>query len=121
MERKRSALKDIETSIVLNPRWVVNGTVVMCPGMSDLMRIMFRQDKSLHAAANDLKMAYSKAWKMFKKAEQATGVKYFEYRDGNAQHGMKLSKEGEKVFRAYNDYTRELAKVKPREKDLPWN
>jgi hypothetical protein len=34
---------------------------------------------------------------------------------------MKLSKEGEKVFRAYNDYTRELAKVKPREKDLPWN
>ena len=57
-----------------------------------------RERGSLNAAAKDMKMAYSKAWRIIKETEAALGMQLLD-RDG--AHGSTLTDEGNKLLDAY--------------------
>lgn len=53
---------------------------------------------SLNAAAKDMKMAYSKAWRIIKETEAALGVQLLD-RDG--AHGSTLTEDGNRLLDVY--------------------
>ena len=57
-----------------------------------------RERGSLNAAAKDMKMAYSKAWRIIKETEAALGMQLLD-RDG--AHGSTLTDDGNKLLDAY--------------------
>ena len=57
-----------------------------------------REFGSLNAAAKDMKMAYSKAWRIIKETEAALGMQLLN-RDG--AHGSTLTAEGDKLLDTY--------------------
>ena len=57
-----------------------------------------RNTGSLNAAAKDMGMAYSKAWRIMKDTEAALGVSLL-YRDG--AHGSTLTEEGDIILDTY--------------------
>lgn len=66
------------------------GIADLCLGVRDL--------GSLNAAAKDMKMAYSKAWRIVKDTEAALGLQLLD-RDG--AHGSTLTDEGNKLLDTY--------------------
>ena len=56
-----------------------------------------REFGSLNAAAKDMKMAYSKAWRIIKETEAALGMQLLD-RDG--AHGSTLTEDGNKLLDA---------------------
>ena len=66
-----------------------------------------REFGSLNAAAKNMKMAYSKAWRIIKDTEAALGVQLLN-RDG--AHGSTLTEQGEKILNAYLELDVELQK-----------
>ena len=67
-----------------------------------------RERGSLNAAAKDMKMAYSKAWRIIKETEAALGMQLLD-RDG--AHGSTLTEEGDKLLDAYLEIDKKLQKV----------
>ena len=57
-----------------------------------------RQLGSLNAAAKEMKMAYSKAWRIVKETEAALGMQLLD-RDG--AHGSTLTEDGDRLLDAY--------------------
>lgn len=83
----RLSVKNPETSdkSVFGP-----GVVALCLGV--------REHGSLNAAAKSMRMAYSKAWRVIKEAEETLGIQLL-LRDG--AHGSSLTEEGGKLLDAY--------------------
>ena len=67
-----------------------------------------RERGSLNAAAKDMKMAYSKAWRIIKETESALGMQLLD-RDG--AHGSTLTEDGNKLLDAYLKIDAKLQKV----------
>ena len=67
-----------------------------------------REFGSLNAAAKDMKMAYSKAWRIVKETEAALGIQLLD-RDG--AHGSTLTEEGNKLLDAYIEVDEKLQKI----------
>jgi len=67
-----------------------------------------REFGSLNAAAKDMKMAYSKAWRIVKETEAALGVQLLN-RDG--AHGSTLTEEGNKLLDAYVEVDEKLQRI----------
>ena len=76
------------------------GVANLCVGVREL--------GSLNAAAKDMKMAYSKAWRIIKETEAALGIQLLN-RDG--AHGSTLTEEGDKLLDAYLDVDAKLQKI----------
>ena len=76
------------------------GIANLCIGVREL--------GSLNAAAKDMKMAYSKAWRIIKETEAALGVQLLN-RDG--AHGSTLTDEGNRLLDAYLDIDERLRKI----------
>ena len=76
------------------------GVANLCLGVREL--------GSLNAAAKDMKMAYSKAWRIIKETEAALGMQLLD-RDG--AHGSTLTKEGDKLLDTYLEIDAKLQKV----------
>ena len=93
-----SQLKKLETGIrltITNPESESNsaygfGIAGLCSGV--------REFGSLNAAAKDMGMAYSKAWRIIKDTEAALGIQLLN-RDG--AHGSELTEEGNKLLDSY--------------------
>ena len=67
------------------------------------------QDKgSLNAAAKDMGMAYSKAWRILRDTETALGVTLL-HRDG--AHGSTLTEDCERLLKAYSEMEERLQQV----------
>ncbi|MBR0405528.1 MAG: LysR family transcriptional regulator [Eggerthellaceae bacterium] len=66
-----------------------------------------RQLGSLNAAAKEMKMAYSKAWRIIKETEAALDMQLLN-RDG--AHGSTLTDEGNKLLDAYLEIDERLQK-----------
>ena len=66
------------------------GVATLCLGV--------REKGSLNAAAKDIHMAYSKAWRIVKETEAALGLQLLD-RDG--AHGSTLTAEGDKLLDTY--------------------
>lgn len=75
------------------------GIAVLCRGV--------REKGSLNAAAKDMGMAYSKAWRIIKDTEDALGVSLLVR---NGAHGSHLTDEGNKLLDSYFAIEKKLAK-----------
>lgn len=67
-----------------------------------------REFGSLNAAAKDMKMAYSKAWRIIKETEAALEIQLLD-RDG--AHGSTLTAEGDKLLDSYLEIDAKLQKI----------
>lgn len=77
------------------------------PGVSALMSYV-KETGSLSAACKEMGMAYSKAWKIIKKAEQDLGITLMEGQRGGRQGGKTLlTKDGEEFLKAYLGFVKE--------------
>lgn len=76
------------------------GVANLCIGVREL--------GSLNAAAKDMKMAYSKAWRIIKETEAALGIQLLN-RDG--AHGSTLTEEGNKLLNTYIEIDAKLQKI----------
>ena len=76
------------------------GVANLCLGVREL--------GSLNAAAKDMKMAYSKAWRIVKDTEAALGMQLLD-RDG--AHGSTLTENGNKLLDAYLEVDEKLQKI----------
>ena len=74
------------------------------PGIATLLERV-REHRSLRAAAVSMDMAYSKAWRIIRTAEDVLGCKLLESTVGG-QHGggAVLTPEAERILAAYRDY-----------------
>ena len=84
------------------------GLRVFGPGAQELLR---RVDEtgSLNQAAKDMKMAYSKAWRMVGEIEQGLGVNLLERQTGGAVGGgSRLTAEGRLVLERFDAFLRDV-------------
>ncbi len=77
------------------------------PGVTNLMQLV-KEKGSLSAATKEMGMAYSKAWKIIKHAEEDLGVTLMEGRSGGSSGGgTVLTKEGEELLEKYQQFVKE--------------
>jgi len=78
------------------------------PGIATLLERV-RTHKSLRAAAASMEMAYSKAWRIIRTAEDVFGCKMLQSTIGG-QHGggAVLTPEAEQLLDAYTAYTEDI-------------
>ncbi len=76
------------------------GVANLCLGVREL--------GSLNAAAKDMKMAYSKAWRIIKETEAALGMQLLD-RDG--AHGSTLTEDGNKLLDTYLEIDAKLQEI----------
>ena len=78
------------------------------PGIATLLERV-RKHKSLRAAAASMEMAYSKAWRIIRTAEEVFGCKLLSSTIGG-QHGggAVLTPQAERLLAAYNAYTAQV-------------
>lgn len=78
------------------------------PGMAQLLRKV-QELHSLRAAAMSMNMAYSKAWTITKKAQEALGFPLLHsVTGGRGGGGAELTPEAVRMMAAYDDYCRKL-------------
>lgn len=101
-----SSLARLEPSIRLsiqNP--ASEKSSVFGKGISDLCKGV-RDKGSLNAAAKDIGMAYSKAWRIIKETEDTLGIQLL-IRDG--AHGSELTEEGSRLLSMYEAISKKLS------------
>lgn len=99
-------LSKLETSIrlsIINPKSdsksvFGRGIATLCNGV--------REKGSLNAAAKEIGMAYSKAWRIIKETEASLGVQLLN-RDG--AHGSTLTEEGDHLLDMYFSINEKLS------------
>lgn len=78
------------------------------PGVAELLRRV-KEVHSLRAAAQGMEMAYSKAWKVVKNAEDCLGCKLLSTAIGGKNGGgASLTPEAERLLAAYDAYCASL-------------
>ena len=77
------------------------------PGVASLCQGV-RERGSLIAAAKDMRMAYSKAWRIVKETEASLGMQLLN-RDG--AHGSTLTEDGDKLLDAYLEIDAKLQAI----------
>ena len=91
------SLKKLHPEVRLSIAGKEGESSVFGPGVAALC-LGVRTKGSLFAAAKDMSMAYSKAWRIMKSTEEALGITLLN-RDG--AHGSTLTPEGIKILDAY--------------------
>ncbi len=80
------------------------------PGVASLMTLV-KEKGSLSAATREMGMAYSKAWKIIKKAEKDLGFILMEGQSGGSFGGNTiLTIEGEEFLEKYIKFVKEVQK-----------
>ena len=78
------------------------------PGIATLLERV-REHKSLRSAAASMEMAYSKAWRIIRTAEEVFGCKLLDSTIGGRHGGgAVLTPQAERLLAAYNDYVTEV-------------
>ena len=78
------------------------------PGIATLLERV-REHKSLRSAAASMEMAYSKAWRIIRTAEDVFGCKLLSSTIGGRNGGgAALTPQAERLLAAYNDYVAEV-------------
>lgn len=81
------------------------------PGTATLMQLV-RRTGSLSAACKEMGMAYSKAWKVMKRAEADLGFPLMEgSRGGENGGGTALTEQGEEFLNRYLEFEEEAERV----------
>ena len=78
------------------------------PGVAELLHRV-DEEHSLRSAAAAMEMAYSKAWKILKNAEECLGLRLLDTAvGGKGGGGASLTPEARKLLEAYDGLCREL-------------
>jgi len=78
------------------------------PGIATLLERV-REHKSLRSAAASMEMAYSKAWRIIRTAEEVFGCKLLSSTIGGRHGGgAELTPQAERLLAAYNAYVAEV-------------
>lgn len=77
------------------------------PGIAVLME-QIEKTHSLRGAAKEMDMAYSKAWKILKNAEEQLGFPLTQTASGGKVGGTVLTEKGKDLLSRYRSYVREL-------------
>ena len=78
------------------------------PGIATLLERV-QEHKSLRAAAASMDMAYSKAWRIIRTAEEVFGCKLLDSTTGGRNGGgASLTPQAERLLSAYNAYVDDL-------------
>ena len=78
------------------------------PGIATLLERV-REHRSLRAAALSMEMAYSKAWRIIRTAEEVFGCKLLDSTTGGAHGGgAVLTPQAERLLAAYNGYVADV-------------
>lgn len=78
------------------------------PGVAQLLSLV-KEFHSLRAAALHMDMAYSKAWKIVRAAEEGFGCKLLlSTTGGRGGGGASLTAEAEQILSAYEEYCRKM-------------
>ncbi len=94
--QKLDQLKPLVRMAIVNPKSQENamfsrGIALLCQGVLDT--------GSLNAAAKNMSMAYSKAWRIIRESEESLGVQLLVR---NGAHGSTLTEECQTLLRLYN-------------------
>lgn len=93
----------------LTPRFYQDGERIFGPGVAELMRRV-QEHHSLRAAALSMEMAYSKAWKIIRTAEEGFGCKLLSSTIGGRHGGgAVLTPEGEQILTAYERFAADIS------------
>ena len=103
-KKKRNLVPAVRLSIINDAD---NSGSMFGPGVAALC-MGVRELGSLNAAAKDMKMAYSKAWRIVKETEASLNMQLLN-RDG--AHGSTLTEEGDKLLDVYLAIEKRLTKV----------
>ncbi|HOO27273.1 MAG TPA: LysR family transcriptional regulator [Lachnospiraceae bacterium] len=80
------------------------------PGLAELMELV-KEKGSLSGAVKEMNMAYSKAWKIIKRAEEDLGFLLMEGQSGGRHGGRTvLTEKGEELLDKYTGFVRESQK-----------
>lgn len=71
--------------------------VIMCEGIDQLLRRV-QQHGSIYAAAKEMGMAYSKAWRLIKEASKSMG---FDYLVTDGPHGSQVTAQAIAIMQEY--------------------
>ena len=92
----------------LTPRFLQNGQRFFGPGVAELLERV-REHRSLRAAAASMEMAYSKAWRIIRTAENVFGCKMLSSSiGGKGGGGAVLTEEAKRLLAAYDAYVADV-------------
>lgn len=84
--------------------WLYTEEKAFGPGIAELLERV-KEHRSLRAAASSMEMAYSKAWTIVRRCEQALGCKLLETATGGVHGGgATVTAEAEELLAAYRRY-----------------
>ena len=90
----------------LTLRLLTNEERIFGPGVAELLERV-REHHSLRSAAASMEMAYSKAWRIVRAAEEGMGCKLLSSSTGG-RHGASLTPEAERLLTAYRTLETEV-------------
>ena len=104
----------------LTPRFYQDGERIFGPGVAELMQ-QVQVHRSLRSAAQAMEMAYSKAWRIIRNAEEGFGCKLLNSTiGGHNGGGAVLTPEGEQILAAYQRFSADInAYSQARFQELP--
>lgn len=92
----------------LTPRFYQDGERIFGPGVAELMQ-QVQVHRSLRSAAQAMEMAYSKAWRIIRNAEDGFGCKLLSSTIGGRNGGgAVLTPEGEAILAAYQRFAADI-------------
>jgi len=91
--------------------WLDNGGKAFGQGPYELLRRMEKTD-SLHQAAHQMNMSYSKAWKVIQNMEKRLGFAFLEKKIGGLSGGGSwVTSEGKEFLRRYERFESDAKEV----------
>ena len=92
----------------LTLRLLTNEDRIFGPGVAELLERV-REHHSLRSAAASMEMAYSKAWRIVRAAEEGMGCKLLSSSTGGRHGGgAVLTPEGERILNAYERFAADI-------------
>ena len=92
----------------LTLRLLTNEERIFGPGVAELLERV-REHHSLRSAAASMEMAYSKAWRIVRTAEEGMGCKLLSSSTGGRHGGgAVLTPEGERILNAYERFAADI-------------
>jgi molybdate transport repressor ModE-like protein len=98
---------DVKLTFKNSMRLFKNGKKAFGPGIAMLLELT-EQYGTLSAAAAEMELAYSKAWRILNESEKALGIRLLERSHGGRNGGGAfLTKEGRDVLKNYRNFCAE--------------
>ncbi len=87
------------------------GNGMLGPGIIDFLELVGKTG-SMQSACEEMKMSYSKSWRLISYAEKTVGIPLLIRESGGSQGGgSTLTKEAEDIIKSYREFVKETLSV----------